>query len=85
MLSYTPAGQYEQGTIVADCSNGPIQESQLLQGDLLFYSNSQKWLGHVAMYIGNGQIVHAGSPETGIHVRDAFYRAPLRAVRIIVP
>ncbi|MBR3036526.1 MAG: SH3 domain-containing protein [Lachnospiraceae bacterium] len=79
-LDYTPAGQAGQGVLVM---NAPVSEDQLLPGDLLFYSNSYKYLGHVAMYIGNGQIVHAGSPETGIHVRSAFYRAPLFARRII--
>ena len=74
-LSYTPAGQAEQGIRV------PLNE--LLPGDLLFYSNSYKYLGHVALYIGNGQIVHAGTEATGIFVGSAYYRDPLFAVRII--
>ena len=74
-LSYTPAGQSEQYTRV------PV--STIKPGDLLFYSNSQKYLGHVALYIGNGQIVHAGTVETGIIVSNAYYRDPLFAVRVI--
>ena len=74
-LSYTPAGQSEQYTRV------PV--STIKPGDLLFYSNSQKYLGHVALYIGNGQIVHAGTVETGIIVSSAYYRDPLFAVRVI--
>ena len=74
-LSYTPAGQSEQGVRIS------VAEAQ--PGDLLFYSNSQKYLGHVAMYIGNGQIVHAGTPESGIFVGSAYYRDPLFAVRIL--
>ena len=37
-------------------------------GDLICYS------GHVALYIGNGQIVHASNSKTGIIVSGAGYR-----------
>ena len=30
-------------------------------GDLIFYGNSRGKINHVAMYIGNGQIIHAAS------------------------
>ena len=48
-----------------------VDVSDLLPGDLLFFSNSNDWRGihHVAMYIGNGQMVHA--PTFGDHVRVA--------------
>ena len=74
-LSYTPAGQSEQG-IAVDLSD-------LRPGDLLFYSNSVKYLGHVAMYIGNGQIVHAANENYGIVIWSSTYREPLFARRII--
>ncbi len=47
-------------------------------GDLICYD------GHVAMYIGNGMIVHASSARTGIKVSRAQYRTIL-AVRRIIP
>ena len=47
-------------------------------GDLICYD------GHVAMYIGNGMIVHASSAKTGIKVSRAQYRTIL-AVRRIIP
>lgn len=47
-------------------------------GDLICYD------GHVAMYIGNGMIVHASSVKTGIKVSRAQYR-PILAVRRIIP
>ena len=37
-------------------------------GDLVSYS------GHIGIYIGNGQIVHASSSNTGIKVSGAGYR-----------
>lgn len=45
-------------------------------GDLVCYS------GHVALYIGNGQIVHASTAKTGIIVSNAGYRQVLAVRRI---
>lgn len=45
-------------------------------GDIVCYS------GHVAIYIGNGQIVHASTSKTGIIVSNATYRQPLCVRRI---
>ncbi len=45
-------------------------------GDLICYS------GHVALYIGNGQIVHASNKKTGIIVSQADYRKILAIRRI---
>ncbi len=45
-------------------------------GDLVCYS------GHVGIYAGNGRIVHASSPRTGITVSDAGYRQVLAVRRI---
>ena len=45
-------------------------------GDIVCYS------GHVGIYIGNGQIVHASTSQTGIIVSNANYRTPLAVRRI---
>lgn len=45
-------------------------------GDLICYS------GHVAIYIGNGQIVHASSSKTGIIISNADYKKVLAVRRI---
>ncbi len=45
-------------------------------GDIVCYS------GHVGIYIGNGQIVHASTSRTGIIVSSATYRQPLCVRRI---
>lgn len=45
-------------------------------GDLICYS------GHVAIYIGNGQIVHASSSKTGIIISNADYKKILAVRRI---
>ncbi len=45
-------------------------------GDIVCYS------GHVAIYIGGGQIVHASTSKTGIIIFNANYRTPLAVRRI---
>ncbi len=45
-------------------------------GDIVCYS------GHVAIYIGNGQIVHASTAKTGIKISSADYRTVLAVRRI---
>ena len=50
-----------------------ITYDQLRPGDLVFYNNPN----HVAIYIGNGAIVHAGSPETVINITSVFFKTPI--------
>ena len=45
-------------------------------GDIVCYS------GHVGIYIGGGQIVHASTRKTGIKVSSANYRTPVAVRRI---
>lgn len=53
---------------------GSLSEAQ--PGDLICYS------GHVAIYIGGGQIVHASTEATGIKISNASYRQILAIRRI---
>jgi len=40
-------------------------------GDLVFF-NTYTFLGHVGIYIGGGQFIHAGTEDTGVYIAD-FY------------
>jgi len=73
-LSRTSGAQSHNGTRVSLDSLQP--------GDLLFYSYGGS-IGHVAIYIGNGQIIHASTERTGIIISNAFYTTPTCATRII--
>ncbi len=59
-----------------------VSLSAIQPGDLLFYSNGGG-ISHVAMYIGNGMVVHAASTRDGIKISSYNYNAPVKAVRIL--
>ena len=52
-------------------------------GDLLFYGSSKTSITHVAIYIGDGQIVHANDEKTGIIISNAYFRTPVKAVSLL--
>ncbi len=52
-------------------------------GDLVFYGSSRGRINHVAMYIGNGQIIHAASRRSGIKISTWNYRTPMCIVDVI--
>lgn len=58
-----------------------VSASDVRPGDLFFYGSGG--VSHVAMYIGNGQIIHASSPRTGIKISSAYYRSPIKIGRVI--
>ena len=68
-LPHSSAADRTQGYAVDGLENAQ-------PGDLICYS------GHVALYIGNGQIVHASNKRTGIIVSNANYRKILAIRRI---
>ncbi len=71
-ISRTAADQSYGGTAV-DISN-------LQPGDLVFYADGG-YVGHVALYIGGGQVVHASTEETGIIISSYDYNTPYCARR----
>ena len=73
-LSRTAASQSGNGTSVS--------LSNLQPGDLLFYNNGGG-IGHVALYIGNGMVVHASNRKDGIKTSVYNYRTPCKAVRVV--
>ena len=57
--------------------------SNLQPGDLIFYGDSSGRVDHVAMYIGNGKVVHASNYREGIKISSYNYRTPINARRIV--
>lgn len=82
---YAKYGYSLQRTAAEQATDSTYQDvdfSNLQAGDLVFYSEGGK-INHVAMYIGNGQIIHASNPKVGITITSYGYRNPAKAKRII--
>lgn len=73
-LPHSSAAQAGYGTRVS--------ASEAQPGDLFFYGSGSR-ISHVAIYIGNGQIVHASSARTGIKISSAYYRSPICVTRVL--
>lgn len=59
-----------------------VSAEQMRPGDLIFYASGRS-INHVAMYIGNGQIVHASTYETGIKTSVWNYRTPVKIMNVM--
>ncbi len=76
MMSWAQAGVGLPHSSSAQYGSGPHVASNALQpGDLVFYYQP---ISHVGMYIGNGMIVHAANPSTGVVVVRRLLHAVLR-------
>ncbi|HEX6249792.1 MAG TPA: NlpC/P60 family protein [Nocardioidaceae bacterium] len=60
-LPHSSSAQYSMGT--------PVSSSDLQPGDLVFYYSP---VSHVGIYIGDGKIVDAANPSTGVRVAGVF-------------
>ena len=61
-----------------------ISISELKPGDLVFYGNvSSNYINHVAIYIGNGQIIHSSTNYRGVAISSMYFYSILKCGRII--
>ena len=60
-----------------------VSLSDLQPGDLLFYPSGGYAIGHVAIYIGDGMIVHASNERDGIKTSVYNYKTPVKATRLL--
>ena len=54
-----------------------VTSATMKPGDLIFYAGSNGKVNHVAIYIGNGRIVHAASRRSGMKTSTWNYRTPV--------
>lgn len=73
-LSHSSAAQSGEGT--------PVSAGNPKPGDLVFYGSGSH-INHVAIYIGNGQIVHASTEKTGIKISQWNHRTPVKVVDVL--
>jgi cell wall-associated NlpC family hydrolase len=85
--SYLHAGVLIPRTAAEQATVGrPVRLADLLPGDLLFYAHdvhNAKTIHHVAMYAGDGMLVHA--PQTGdfVHLSPVWLDEYIGAVRLV--
>lgn len=79
MMAWAQAGVSLPHSSSGQMSSGPsVASSSLQPGDLVFYYSP---VSHVGIYIGNGQIVHAANPSTGVEIVGVFSMPYSGAVR----
>lgn len=70
---------YETMRTAADIyyNNGrSVSKDELIPGDAVFFSTSSSYVGHVGMYIGDGQFIHASSGKGYVvisNLDDSYY------------
>ncbi len=80
MAAWSQAGVSLPHSSSAQYSSGQhISESELQPGDLVFYYSP---ISHVGMYIGDGQIVNALNPSSGVQVSGLHDMPYVGAVRV---
>ena len=65
-------------------SGSKVSAKEILPGDLVYYGSNGKSIDHTAIYIGNGQIVHASDARSGIKVSKLYYGKPLIGIKRVL-
>ena len=79
MMAWAQAGVSLPHSSRAQMGSGtPVSRSDLQPGDLVFYYSP---VSHVALYLGNGMIVHAANPGAGVKVSSVDEMPYAGAVR----
>jgi cell wall-associated NlpC family hydrolase len=73
-LSHSSRAQGNEGRV--------ISAEEMRPGDLVFYGSGKR-INHVAIYAGDGMIVHASNEEDGIKVSPWNYRKPIKIVNVL--
>jgi cell wall-associated NlpC family hydrolase len=71
-LPRSSAEQAQVGKVVSRS----MDFSKLLPGDLLFFRRGGQHVGHAGIYLGEGKMIHASNPRTGVTVtnlRQPYY------------
>lgn len=60
-----------------------IDRADLKAGDLVFYANDEQEVSHVAIYLGDNQVIHAANPKVGVKLSSIDYRPVYSIGRVI--
>ena len=82
VMQYGAGVSMNRSSVTQSTQGVAINANQMQPGDLIFYGNGSR-INHVAMYIGNGQIVHASTYTTGIKISNWNYRTPVKITNVL--
>lgn len=69
---------------IDQATNGKrVTADQMKPGDLVFYETLGPYISHVALYIGDGKIIHAASERKGICINEWDYVEPVMIRNVI--
>ena len=71
---YTPGHDHYANDMWNDSRFKHLDFSQRQRGDLICYN------GHIAIYIGNDQIIEAASPRIGVRIHSVYVGYPIKGV-----
>lgn len=80
--------QHAAGVLLSHSSRAQAKEGTLINyqlarpGDLVFYGRNGR-INHVALYVGDGKVVHASTEKTGIIKTNVMYRKPVKFVSVL--
>ena len=85
---YSKNGYTLNRTSSAQASNGKkVSKSNLKAGDLVFFSQGSKKIGHVGIYIGGNEFIHAANPKKGVVITslsNSYYEKNYVTARRII-
>lgn len=83
-LIYKEFGVTLSRTVKSQVKNGSyIKKSDLEKGDLVFYGYGNGVVRHVAIYIGNGQVIHESNRKDGVKISSVNMMEYITARRVI--
>lgn len=74
-ISRTPSGQYSS-------AGRAVTLAEAQPGDIICYGNGG--CSHVALYIGNGQIVQESNPRRGLEVNSVYFMSNIIGVKNVI-
>ena len=83
VMKYGAGVNIARSSVAQSGEGKEVNEDQMRPGDLVFYSKNGKNINHVAMYIGDGMVVHASTYKTGVKTSPWNYRTPVKIVNVL--
>ena len=83
VMKYGAGVNIARSSVAQSGEGKEVSADQMRPGDLVFYSKSGKNINHVAMYIGDGMVVHASTYKTGVKTSPWNYRTPVKIVNVL--